>query len=515
MATTILCNNNNGLGLLHPAMPDIMFESDANESFYWEQRDAKFTTVDEDMDAGQYQEDSASSIHGHYPDTAVHVNSTPDSKSYTILERILDDMIIPEFSTKSIIEDHDMSDDDALESWKRTHPDLWTNDDVLNLIYYIAGEGNGIKSTHLRGENFQRIRGADLCSMTEEDFVQRDPQYGPTLYRCIRDLMQQCQFLPPEGMVETKKLEPIYWSSVQTDIPKPVEDLLVDGELFEVTESKANLFELNNYLYDIESSIDFVNYSFLDLEHTPKEQNSPFDFYDASSSFYAPFGGHNETMFAPRAAAAGILGGGGEICRPIDLSRQDHPTHLDARQRQQQQQHPSPDSVAAPPLQWSLDDSISLNAAGFHREDAGKQRRRGSGVSGSSVGTSDSDDVVRSSLQENIPVVKKHGNANKGNHLWEFIRQLLKASELIPNKDRIIQWECREEGVFRIIDSKEVASQWGRYKNNDNMTYEKLSRALRWCRTFGFLSALPKDGKFPKKLCFRFGPRARNWRHCV
>ena len=72
-------------------------------------------------------------------------------------------------------------------------------------------------------------------------------------------------------------------------------------------------------------------------------------------------------------------------------------------------------------------------------------------------------------------------NGNSGRHLWEFVRDLLLASD---NGDRlagdIIRWENRAEGIFRIVDSKQVAQLWGVRKRNKNMTYEKLSRALRY-----------------------------------
>jgi len=72
--------------------------------------------------------------------------------------------------------------------------------------------------------------------------------------------------------------------------------------------------------------------------------------------------------------------------------------------------------------------------------------------------------------------------------LWEFIRELLDASELqqqmlhrgcavtelVP-----VRWECKQHGVFRIIDSKRMAMLWGQHKRNATMTYEKLSRSLR------------------------------------
>jgi hypothetical protein len=79
--------------------------------------------------------------------------------------------------------------------------------------------------------------------------------------------------------------------------------------------------------------------------------------------------------------------------------------------------------------------------------------------------------------------------AGKGGHLWEFIRHLLKTSEDpsdgssagVAFGEKIIQWEDRAEGVFRIVNSKAVAKLWGEQKDNrkTKMTYEKLSRALR------------------------------------
>lgn len=66
--------------------------------------------------------------------------------------------------------------------------------------------------------------------------------------------------------------------------------------------------------------------------------------------------------------------------------------------------------------------------------------------------------------------------AMKGNHLWEFIRDLLKSESYCP---KFIRWEDREAGVFRFVNSEAVANMWGRKKNNPQMTYEKLSRAMR------------------------------------
>ena len=66
--------------------------------------------------------------------------------------------------------------------------------------------------------------------------------------------------------------------------------------------------------------------------------------------------------------------------------------------------------------------------------------------------------------------------ATKGNHLWEFIRDTINDARYNPD---CIKWENKEQGIFRIVNSGEIARMWGRTKNNASMTYEKFSRAMR------------------------------------
>nr|XP_036875743.1 ETS-related transcription factor Elf-5 isoform X5 [Manis javanica] len=63
----------------------------------------------------------------------------------------------------------------------------------------------------------------------------------------------------------------------------------------------------------------------------------------------------------------------------------------------------------------------------------------------------------------------------QSSHLWEFVRDLL----LYPEENcGILEWEDREQGIFRVVKSEALAKMWGQRKKNDRMTYEKLSRAL-------------------------------------
>lgn len=102
---------------------------------------------------------------------------------------------------------------------------------------------------------------------------------------------------------------------------------------------------------------------------------------------------------------------------------------------------------------------------------------------------------------------KGRREAMKGNHLWEFIRDLLKNKSTCP---RIIRWENRQEGVFRFVNSEAVAGLWGTKKNNPNMNYEKLSRAMRYYYKREILERV--DGR---RLVYKFGCNADGWREAA
>ncbi|XP_055935742.1 ETS homologous factor-like isoform X1 [Argiope bruennichi] len=97
----------------------------------------------------------------------------------------------------------------------------------------------------------------------------------------------------------------------------------------------------------------------------------------------------------------------------------------------------------------------------------------------------------------------------KGNgKLWEFIRDLLLDPVTNPS---LIRWERPEDGIFKFVQSDRVAKMWGDRKQNPRMTYEKLSRAMRTYYSSGILSPVPKTEGLPKKLIYKFGPKASGW----
>ncbi|KAJ1182268.1 hypothetical protein NDU88_007461 [Pleurodeles waltl] len=103
---------------------------------------------------------------------------------------------------------------------------------------------------------------------------------------------------------------------------------------------------------------------------------------------------------------------------------------------------------------------------------------------------------------------KGHNRVKSGqqaSHLWEFVRDLL----LTPgDHQRILEWEDRDVGIFRVVKSEALARMWGQKKKNNKMTYEKLSRALRHYYKTGILE------RVDRRLVYKFGKNAYGWQDC-
>uniref|UniRef100_H3AJ88 E74 like ETS transcription factor 5 n=1 Tax=Latimeria chalumnae TaxID=7897 RepID=H3AJ88_LATCH len=101
-----------------------------------------------------------------------------------------------------------------------------------------------------------------------------------------------------------------------------------------------------------------------------------------------------------------------------------------------------------------------------------------------------------------IPPVT-HRTSLQSTHLWEFVRDLLLSPE---ENSGILEWEDRDNGIFRVVKSEALAKVWGQRKKNDRMTYEKLSRALRYYYKTGILE------RVDRRLVYKFGKNTHGWR---
>uniref|UniRef100_A0A4X1SVP5 ETS domain-containing protein n=1 Tax=Sus scrofa TaxID=9823 RepID=A0A4X1SVP5_PIG len=79
--------------------------------------------------------------------------------------------------------------------------------------------------------------------------------------------------------------------------------------------------------------------------------------------------------------------------------------------------------------------------------------------------------------------------------LWDYVYQLLSDTRYEP----YIKWEDKNAKIFRVVDPNGLARLWGNHKNRVNMTYEKMSRALRHYYKLNIIKKEPGQ-----KLLFRF-----------
>ncbi|XP_058288172.1 transcription factor ETV7 isoform X1 [Hylobates moloch] len=80
--------------------------------------------------------------------------------------------------------------------------------------------------------------------------------------------------------------------------------------------------------------------------------------------------------------------------------------------------------------------------------------------------------------------------------LWDYVYQLL----LDTRYESYIKWEDKDAKIFRVVDPNGLARLWGNHKNRVNMTYEKMSRALRHYYKLNIIKKEPGQ-----KLLFRNG----------
>ncbi|XP_078402889.1 ETS-related transcription factor Elf-3 [Cetorhinus maximus] len=106
--------------------------------------------------------------------------------------------------------------------------------------------------------------------------------------------------------------------------------------------------------------------------------------------------------------------------------------------------------------------------------------------------------------EKNCVETKKSKHSPRGTHLWEFIRDILLHPEI---NNGLLKWEDRSEGIFKFLKSEAVAQLWGEKKKNSSMTYEKLSRAMRYYYKREILERV--DGR---RLVYKFGKNSSGWR---
>ncbi|XP_060569976.1 ETS homologous factor-like isoform X4 [Ruditapes philippinarum] len=342
---------------------------------------------------------------------------------------------IPEIKTEP--------DTDTLMSWTQKHPEHWSQNEILDWIYFVASTID-VDPTTIRGEGFQNITGPELCRMTLDDFQRRDPVNGKCFFDMFRSLHRDAFFIEPADC--------------------------------DYTSSTSSMLHLQH-----------------EVKQEPKYNPCPYS--KGQEENFVTTGQGNDLQV--------LLGTDWyDIDTCVEINDE-------ALEKISRQIFPHPD-YGYGSSEYGSSDSESISDTSENTMDLYTRLHGRNDSTGSDV-MSDDDYVPYPEPTKKKPATKRKVSkpVSKGNHLWEFIRDLLKDPKSNPH---LLRWEEQETGVFRFVQSEAVAQMWGRKKNNPGMTYEKLSRAMRFCRTAGYFAEVPKTGKFPKKLCFRFGEKAFGWK---
>ncbi|KAF7379081.1 hypothetical protein HZH66_015315 [Vespula vulgaris] len=127
-------------------------------------------------------------------------------------------------------------------------------------------------------------------------------------------------------------------------------------------------------------------------------------------------------------------------------------------------------------------------------------------MSSSGVSDTESDNCMKITMKRppgRPKMLKPKKNVTGQGKLWEFIRDLLRNRETCPS---LICWEDYSQAKFRFVKSDEVAKRWGSRKGNTKMTYEKLSRAMRY-----YYKSKIFQPVLGRRLVYQFGPNAKGW----
>jgi len=103
---------------------------------------------------------------------------------------------------------------------------------------------------------------------------------------------------------------------------------------------------------------------------------------------------------------------------------------------------------------------------------------------------------------------KRYPNTKDCLHVAEFLLSLL----VIPEKyGKLIKWERKETGLFRILKPNDVANLWARTKSNkEHMDYPNMARGIRFAREkSGDFDQVTKEDGVGKKLVYKFSQRFR------
>ncbi|XP_076471451.1 uncharacterized protein LOC143301212 [Babylonia areolata] len=422
-----------------------------------------------------------------------------------------------------------------MNSWTYKHPEHWEPKEVLDWVFSLTEdlvpeeEGEEEEEEEggalFRGEAFNALTGRQLRDMSLDDFRALDQRYGARVHDVFNFLLEDANFkqpLPPESFQaesfhgNVPLFDFLHAPDDVTAPPRPPPpppstapsmSVYVDRQGREMTVSLDGLG-----LYDID--VDFTSIASKFPPHNrPNHKHNHRHLNKAHSNLHSNLHSHNHNHNHSHHSS---LHSHHHRHRPIDDS--DYNSGSEAGPEIRPRSASSSDGFE--PLFSDREDGEGAEEGEGRMTDGDMEVETGPVAEGdrgmvgkphtclSSSTSSSCDSGCEGDDEKAAACRKRQSSQSKGNHLWEFIRDLLQNPVFNPS---LVRWEDRAQGVFKFVQSEAVAQLWGRKKNNPQMTYEKLSRAMRFCRSAGYFESVPKTGRFPKKLCFKFGHKAHGW----
>uniref|UniRef100_A0A0B7AZ62 ETS domain-containing protein n=1 Tax=Arion vulgaris TaxID=1028688 RepID=A0A0B7AZ62_9EUPU len=152
--------------------------------------------------------------------------------------------------------------------------------------------------------------------------------------------------------------------------------------------------------------------------------------------------------------------------------------------------------VSPAPSTCSSTHDSNTSTISTHSDHSDEESGYGSQISSYSVSSKLGEVKDHNRISAKVPTGRGHKQTI---HLWQFLKELLLSKE---NYNDCIRWLDPKSGVFKIEDSKRVASLWGARKNRPAMNYDKLSRSVRQYYKKGII----KKTEQSKRLVYQFCP---------
>ncbi|XP_034056603.1 transcription factor ETV6 isoform X2 [Gymnodraco acuticeps] len=389
-----------------------------------------------------------------------------------------------------------MEDEPArLPAHLRLQPVFWSREDVAQWLRWAEKE---FALRPITSGSFQ-MNGKALLLLTKEDFRYRSPHSGDVLYELLQHILKQRKphvFYPsayfpgnsfhslPEGASQHLKLEDTVRRAPRGSEPLPQHPPTIELRHRARSPHLQTPRRSPPEPHPPRTATDDHLQTFSQLpdsNHHPQEE-----MYPLSVSPAAP----NGRCVTPRDPCPGSPGGQeagpprviqlipSAIMNPLLLSpsRSGGGAAMDFRH------------IRGPPSHAPLENGRELKGHSLHPQMSLSQQQL---LQEEALYRNHVIMPVSPPEEQQIPI----GRIADCRLLWDYVYQLLSNSRY----ENYIRWEDTESKVFRIMDPNGLARLWGNHKNRTNMTYEKMSRALRHYYKLNIIRKEPGQ-----RLLFRF-----------